>query len=573
MLFTKWELIFRELFVGLAFLLIFFFLLSRAGFFRSVMQKNDTSAIEKMAMAAFFGVVGILGNYIGVPTDDGLANARAVGVIAGGLVGGPISGFGAGLIAGVHRYSLGGFSVFASTLSTILEGLVAGLLKKKFPHGREKWTYALALSLILEVFRMVSLLVLSRPFEQALHLVSNISLPMLIMNPVGVAAIIAILENVMRAQEKVEGSAARLTLKIASNTVTFLRKGLNPQSAQKTAQIIYETAHTLAAVAITDRDKVLAFVGTGVEHHSTLIPTTSTKLSIALGECEYTIYKNRKEIGCHRHDCPLGSKIVAPLKDNDQVIGTLMIYKLQENDIKPFEIELIKGLALLISTQLEISKSEHQAVLLARAEIQSLQAQVNPHFLFNALNTIVYYCRKQPDVARELLIHLGNYYRNNLAAPDHLISLDAELQRVNDYVKIETARFQGKLKVIYDIPGECACQVPALIIQPIVENAIKHGLYKKRDGGKVIISGRVVARNVVVVVEDDGVGMDGAQVRNVLNPDSSHIGIANVNARLKSFYGENYQLSVESKVGEGTRVTLTFPLGGDAGNAKCDNSR
>ncbi len=571
MLFTKWELIFRELFVGLAFLLIMIFLLSRAKFFRSVMLKKDTSAPEKVAIAVFFGVVGILGNYIGVPTDGGLANTRAVGVIAGGLVGGPISGFGAGLIAGLHRYSLGGFSVVPSTLSTILEGLVAGLLKKKFPNGKEQWLYALVFSLILEALRMPLLLVLSRPFEQALHFVSHISLPMLIMNPIGVAAIIAILDSVMRAQEKVEGSAARLTLKIARNTIAFLRKGLTPQSAKKTAQIIYETANSLAAVAITDRDKVLAFVGTGADHHSSLIPTTSTKLSIESGE--YTIYHNREEIGCHRHDCPLGSKIVAPLKDNDRVIGTLMIYKLEENDIKPFDIELIEGLALLISTQLEISKSEHQAALLARAEIQSLQAQVNPHFLFNALNTIVYYCRREPETARNLLIHLGNYYRNNLTPPDYLISLDAELQRVNDYVKIETARFQGKLNVIYDIPGECACQVPAFILQPIVENSIKHGLYKKRSGGKVVISGRVVGRNVVVVVEDDGVGMDQEQVRKVLNPDTNHIGIANVNARLKSFYGENYQLLVESKVGEGTRVTLTFPLRGDVGNDKSDNSR
>jgi two-component system sensor histidine kinase LytS len=569
MLFTKWELIFRELFVGLAFLVLLVFLLSRGQFFRNVMQKNATSALEKMAMAAFFGIVGILGNYIGVPTDDGLANTRAVGVIAGGLVGGPISGFGAGLIAGAHRYSLGGFTVFSSTLSTILEGLVAGLLKKKFPHGKERWIYALLLSLILEIFHMALLLVLSRPIEQALHFVSNISLPMLIMNPIGVAAIIAILENVMRAQEKVEGSAARLTLKIASNTITFLRKGLNPKSAKETAQIIFETSNTLAAVAITDCEKVLAFVGTGADHHSSSINTTSTKLSIASGE--YTIYQNRREIGCPRHDCPLGSKIVAPLKDHDKVIGTLTIYKFEENDIKPFEIELIKGLALLISTQLEISKSEHQAALLARAEIQSLQAQVNPHFLFNALNTIVYYCRRQPDTARNLLIHLGNYYRNNLTTPDYLISLDTELQRINDYVKIETARFQGKLNVIYDIPDECTCQVPAFILQPLVENAIKHGLYKKKAGGKVIISGRIVERNVVVFVDDDGVGMDEEQVRNVLNPDSGHIGIANVNARMKSFYGENYQLSVESKVGDGTRVTLTFPLGGDADNVKCDN--
>jgi two-component system sensor histidine kinase LytS len=203
MLFARWELIFNQLFVGLALMLILIFLLSRAKLFRNIMQKSETTLTEKGAIAIFFGLVGVLGTYIGVPTDDGFANTRAVGVIAGGIVGGPIAGLLAGLIAGLHRYSLGGFSAYASTISTILEGLIAGLLKEKFPSGKEEWPYSLLLALLLEVFHMFLLLTIDKPFEQALHFVSNISLPMLLMNPLGVAALIAIIENVMRAQEKV----------------------------------------------------------------------------------------------------------------------------------------------------------------------------------------------------------------------------------------------------------------------------------------------------------------------------------------------------------------------------------
>lgn len=570
--FTKWELILSQLLVGLALMLILVFFLSRAKFFRNVMLRSETSSTEKMAMAVFFGLVGILGTYIGVPTNDGFANTRAVGVIAGGIVGGPIAGLSAGLMAGLHRYSLGGFSAFTSALSTILEGLVAGLLKEKFPQGKEKWPYSMGLGFVLESFHMGLLLALDKPFGQALHFVANISPPMLLMNSLGVAALIAILENIIREQEMIEGSAARLTLKIASNTITFLRKGLTPQSAEKTAQIIYDTVNTLAAVALTDRERVLAFVGTGADHHNASITTASTKQTIALGE--YTIYQTRKEIGCYNPDCPLGSKIVAPLKDNDQVIGAIAIYKLAENNIRPFEIELIKGLAQLISTQLEVSKSERQAALLSLAEIKALQAQINPHFLFNALNTIVHYCRKQPETARDLLIHLGNYYRNNLAVPDCLISLNAELQHVNDYVKIETARFQGKLDVVYDIADECRCRIPPLILQPIVENAIKHGLYPKKSGGKVIISSKITGSNLAVIVEDDGVGMGESQIRDVLThyPNRQSIGIGNVNARLKNLYGERYGLLIESELGKGTRVSMTFPLEGDSGNVERDNS-
>jgi two-component system sensor histidine kinase LytS len=211
---------------------------------------------------------------------------------------------------------------------------------------------------------------------------------------------------------------------------------------------------------------------------------------------------------------------------------------------------------------------------LALAEIKALQAQINPHFLFNALNTIVHYCRKQPETARKLLLHLSNYYRNSISVSDSFVSLNTELQHINDYVKIESARFMGKLDVVYDIPDECNCQVPTLILQPIVENAIKHGLYPKKNGGKVVISGRLDGKNVVLVVEDDGIGMEESQVRAALNPDPNRqsIGICNVNSRLKSLYGEQYELVIDSKVGKGTQVSISIPLGGNVKNDKGDNS-
>ncbi|VBB09642.1 signal transduction histidine kinase internal region [Lucifera butyrica] len=569
MMLVKWEQISNQLTSGLMVMLVVVFFLSKAKLFRGIMLKSGTSANEKIGISVFFGVVGILGSYIGLPVTDGFANIRAIGVVVAGLVGGRAVGLGAGLIAGFHRYYLGGFSALGSALATVLEGFAAGMFSKRVP-AQEKWPYALVLGFFLEFCHMILLLLVDRPFEQAVRFVEEIAPPMLFMNTLGITALVIILENIFREQELVEGAAARLTLQIASTTVTYLRKGLNRQSAEKTAQIIYSTVKELAAVVVTNRTEVLSSVGAPVHGHIGTAFTRSTERAIATGE--YTLAQTRAEIGCQHSDCLLGSKIVAPLKDHEEVIGALIIYKFGENSIRPFEIELIKGLALLISTQLEVSKGERQSVLLARAEIKALQAQVNPHFLFNALNTIVYYCRKQPETARKLLIHLGNYYRNNLTLSDTMISLEKEIQRVNDYVKIEAARFQGKLRVIYDIPEECKCYVPPLILQPIVENAIKHGLYPKREGGTVTISGRAEEDKVKLMVEDNGVGMAKAQIKEVFKPDpkGDHIGISNVNNRLKNFCGEQYGLFIESELGKGTKVTISLPAAKEDEDVKSD---
>jgi len=572
LLFLKWGHIFNQMLIGLVLTLVIVFFVSKAKLFRNIMLRGAISSADKTVMAVFFGIISVLGSYIGVPTDDGFANTRAIGVIVAGLVGGRATGLGAGLMGGLYRYYLGGFSAAASAIATISEGIVAGLFQERLARSNNKWPVALAVGSFLEVAHMGLLLMINRPFEQAVSLVASISPPMLVMNPIGIALAIAILENIFREQELIEGSAARQALQIASNTIHHLRRGLTRRSAEQTAQIVYDSVSNVAAVCITDREEVLAFIGIGADHHYSTILTTSTRNTVTTGE--YTLAQTRREVGCPRQDCPLGSKIVTPLKDNETVIGTLVIYKLEENSIRPLEIELAKGLAQLISTQLEVSKGERESNLRAQAEIKSLQAQINPHFLFNALNTIRYYCRQEPEVARKLLTHLGNFYRNNLAVPSNLITLEKEINHVNDYVKIESFRFQGKLQVDYEIAKDCQCFVPPLILQPIVENAIKHGLYPKQDGGKVLIRGQLQGRDVEIVVEDDGVGMTKQQILEALKPDPNrqNIGISNVDSRLRSLFGEQYGLMVYSDPGAGTRVVIRIPIKEARGDAQSDYS-
>jgi two-component system sensor histidine kinase LytS len=287
------------------------------------------------------------------------------------------------------------------------------------------------------------------------------------------------------------------------------------------------------------------------------------------------VVQEKGGIGCVDPNCPLASKVVVPLTYRSEVVGALVLYKAAENGITPFEVELAIGLGQLASTQIEVSRGELEAALRARAEIKALQAQINPHFLFNAINTIVYYCRKQPETARELLVHLGEFYRKNISGQEEIVDLETEIRHVDSYVRIETARFHGKLRVVYDIPPECGCLLPPLILQPLVENAIRHGIYPKKQGGTVKVSARMAAGNVLLTVEDDGVGMDPGLVSRVLanDPTRKTIGLGNVDGRLRILYGDGAGLKIESAPDRGTRVTITIPgEGGDIDATQSINS-
>jgi len=390
--------------------------------------------------------------------------------------------------------------------------------------------------------------------------------PAIILNALGVAAIIGLLDSIFQEKNRLEGVATHLSLEIAKEALAFLRSGLSRQSAEKTVKTILAQVKSLDAVAITSLDSVLAFAGPGEDHHSPVsadapgLFTESTRRALKTGV--YQVVQKAAEIGCSVAFCPLKSKVVVPLKEYDQIVGSLVLYRTVENGISYFDIQLALGLAELISSQLTAGKRQQEAALLIQAELKALQAQINPHFLFNALNTIAFYCRTQPEVARDLIVHLAGFYRNILDRSEDMIDLETEIEHVKSYLKIEMARFGDKIEVVYDIGPGCACLVPPLILQPIVENAVRHGLYQRRGGGKLIIGARRQGDLICLSVEDNGVGMDEATRLAVLGSEPlsrEKVGLANVNARLKMMYPRSPGLQIESIPGKGTRVTIPIP--------------
>ncbi|KPU26953.1 histidine kinase [Caloranaerobacter sp. TR13] len=546
----------------LGIIIILAFIMSRTNLFKKLIINRNISLFDKIILAIFFGLFGIIGTYSGIPVKGAIANSRVIGVFVGGLLGGPFIGTFSGLIAGLHRHliDIGGFTSIACALSTTVEGILAGYLSKYFYQSKNKWLFALVAGIISETIQMIIILIVAKPFIDAVKLVEIIGLPMIITNSIGISISISIIESIFKDQERAAAYQAQIALKIANKTLKYFRKGFSTETAFKTAQIIYEMTD-LKAVALTNREKILAHIGVGDDHHRAgdEIITSLTKEVIKSGKYKIANYKH--EIGCNIPNCKLNSAIIVPIKEKNKVIGTLKLYKTSEKSISQVDIELALGLALLFSTQVELSKIEYQAKLLAKAELKALQAQINPHFLFNAINTIVSFIRTKPDKARELLLHLSSYFRKNLQQNEDVVELEKEIDHIKSYLEIEKARFGNKLNVKFEIPKNIKCYLPPLTLQPIVENAIKHGIMEKIEGGTIEIKAISEENGTKLIVSDNGVGIDKKYLERIFSNsnENTSVGLINVNNRLKNKYGEKYGLKIQSELGVGTIVTMTIP--------------
>lgn len=554
-----------------AVLIVAALLFTRVRAFRSILNQQATWK-EKAVMVLIFSAISILGTYNGIWYQDAIANSRVIGTVVAGLLAGPWVGLMTGLIAGIHRYSLGGFTELACAISTISEGLIAGLIYQ-FRRNRQQeigWTTALIVGFIAEWMQMGIILLVARPYADALALVQFISIPMSVVNSLGIAILVIIIDLVKKEEDRIGALQAQRTMQVADKTLSYLREGLTYASARKVAEEILRTTR-VAAVAITDTKTVLAHVGAGSSHHVVGEGITTKATQAVLDTKEVMIARNREEIGCKESNCPLRYAILVPLMRRREVAGVLKLYQDRSRKLSAVDLELVRGLGNLISTQLELAELEKQSRLLADAEIKALHAQINPHFLFNALNTIVSFIRFRPEQARELLIHLGEYFRRNLHDSGGYVSLAEELEHIEAYLAIERARFGEKLHVEYDIERDVeSVIVPGLILQPLVENAVKHGLLPKREGGTVLIKARRLdLKTLELTVADNGVGMATDPFAESLNHKAgkrrlSGIGLSNVRSRLQSVYGHPYGIVIESVVDEGTTCVITLPVGVNA---------
>ncbi|PAB59505.1 sensor histidine kinase [Anaeromicrobium sediminis] len=546
--------LFKHFLNNLGYIIVVAFLISRLPVFAQIIRKEKLSYLSIITLGVLFGGLGIIGTYVGVNVKGAIANTRNIGVMVGGILCGPYVGIIAGIIAGLHRLliDIGGITSLPCAIATIIGGIISGFAYKK-STWKNKWLYGFIAGVIIENISALLILIFARPFHLAIDILKYIYLPMMFANGAGISIIILLTENIFDTEELIAAKQSKQALEIANRTLPHFRR-VNKKSLNEACQIIKESIGAMA-VSITDTTRILAHVGAGADHHTVGIDLVTEATKRAIRENKIEIVNTKSEIECKDKNCPLMSAVIVPLKEKDKVIGVLKIYYDKENSIGHRDIMLVKGLSQLISTQIELSKIEHMKNMANKSEIKALQAQINPHFLFNALNTIVSFTRINPDKARELIINLSTYLRYNIENENIFVDLNKELEQVKAYVQIEQARYKDKIEIIYDIKTiKEEVKIPSLTIQPLVENAIKHGILKKEGRGKIYI--RVKERDddkILIEIKDEGIGIDEEVIEKIYKGKNKagSVGLSNVHNRLKLIYGQG--LTIE-KCEDGTRI-------------------
>lgn len=554
------------------------FILTRFQFIKNLVHRDKLNRKQQIAAILFFGFFGIAGTYFGVALDtntlhfnsvatvlsseEAIANSRVIGVVVAGLLGGYRVGIGAGLIAGIHRMTLGGFTAVSCGLSTIIAGAVAGIFYRK---GKTlKPLTAFSIGALTESMQMSMILLISKPFDQAVTLVKVIGMPMILANGVGTVLFIMIIHNVISQQEKVMALQAQKMLRIANQTLRYLRTGMNTVTAQAVCNILFRELQP-SAVAMTNQKDILAHIGIASDHHKvgSTIRTDETKDVIERGE---VVVVNDGTIHCDYPGCQLGAAVIVPLFQRSKTIGTLKVYYPSEKVITDETIQLIFGLSSLLSNQLEIAEIDYAYQLAKEAEIKALQAQMNPHFLFNSMNIIVSLIRTDPDRARKLLTSLSYYLRQNVTGTTaSQITLEQELLHVKAYLEIIEARFIDRLTIVYEVEDHLLYEkIPPFTLQPIVENAIHHGINDMENNSMVQMMVRELGSEIEIKVEDNGKGIlpERLAVLGKMQLESetgTGVGLFNINRRLIMMFGDRAALKISSKEDEGTTISFRIP--------------
>lgn len=567
--------------VGLIILIAY--LLMNVPYFKKVMTKREKGATQ-LQLLLIFGLFAVISNFTGVEIknnqiisseifyklsdDTSLANTRILIISVAGLVGGPYVGIGGGVISGLSRYFMGGEAAYTYIISSVVVGIIAGYVGHRSLRENRYPTIVqgVIIGAVLEMIQMLCIILFSPDKASSFELVQFIALPMISINSLGSAIFLSIILSTLQQEERMRAVQTHDVLAVANQTLPYFRAGLTQESATEAAAIIKDLLK-LSAVSITNKTDILAHVGAGSDHHvpQKKIITDLSKDVIRLGEVKEA--HSKEEIGCTHPNCPLDGAIVIPLYAENQIAGTLKFYFTDNRKMTYVERQLAEGLGNIFSSQIELGRAELQSKLLKEAEIKSLQAQVNPHFFFNAINTISALVRVDSERARELLLSLSHFFRSNLqGARTPTITVEKELQQVQAYLALEQARFPDRFNIHFEVEDNCLQEyVPPFLIQILVENAIKHAFSNRKKGNDIDVRVRK-AHCLYIEVKDNGFGIS-ADKRKLIGQSLVHSesgtgsALENLNRRLTGLFGEKAQLQFETAV-TGTRFYAELPLKG-----------
>ena len=376
--------------------------------------------------------------------------------------------------------------------------------------------------------------------------------------PWGLALLLGILVIVLLVKQRRPASVVEDAMLQAvhrmSKAAPNLRSGLDEDAADKITTQLLQMLDCVA-VGITDSEgTLLSWDGEANEHYVDLVD--------AIGAA---IRKHRREVVAHdrmpcnhRGTCRMKTAVIVPLIVEGETEAALIVVGRTRGRL----VQMADAVAQFVCTQFELARLDESKHQLQQAEIKALRAQISPHFVYNALNTISALIRTDPEEARELLQDFADFTRYSFRTSGMFTSLAEELRNIDRYLTIENARFGGRLEVRMKIaPEVLSVVVPFLIIQPLVENAVKHGLASKPSGGCVTVIAQDHGTEALISVEDDGIGMDPKRLNELRSAHrtGAHVGLGNINQRMQQVFGGDYAVMVETAPGAGMKVTLRVP--------------
>ena len=343
------------------------------------------------------------------------------------------------------------------------------------------------------------------------------------------------------------------TLHTASLAAPHLREGLTAAGAARAFRHLRILLGT-AAVAIVDPTATLAWDGAGTHHAPDALRHADEVLRTGR-----TVVLGPRDVTCPDVECPIRSAVVAPITGEDHVVGALLAYG---TDTSASTVRAADEVARWVSTQVELAELDRSRARASEAELRALRAQISPHFIYNSLAAIASFVRTDPVRARELLLEFADFTRYAFRRGGEFTTFADELRNIERYLVLEQARFGDRLQVqLLVAPEVLPVAVPFLAVQPLVENAVRHGLEGRSGSGKVTLGAQDLGSEAFVWVEDDGAGSDPETIRRILagESESDSVGLGNVDARLRQVFGDEYGLVVETAPGAGTKVSFRVP--------------
>ncbi|KAA9301967.1 MULTISPECIES: LytS/YhcK type 5TM receptor domain-containing protein [Aerococcus] len=489
-----------------------------------------------------------------IQAGSAIANFRVVIIGIAGLIGGfalslPIAALSAGI-----RWLQGGDTAYIYVISSLCIGLASAYLARFFPSSLKTMnSNRAALSLMsLELIQLGLIALLSPSSQEANSLLQVIALPMLVTDGMGVWLFLSIIQQSLRDLEWAKISQTKDIFRMTQKILPYFSQQMSQESAEVISLKLYENFKLQAIAVYSSMSQLYAY-------------PKSLDLGPEAIKHFWQSYQDQEQI---EKLLKKGNFLALPIfvkKD----LKTLFILEFKAlSDVSSLLEEILIGLSQIFSMQYELKLAEENTRLLKDAKIKSLQAQVNPHFFFNAMNTISSLVRLDPNRARQLLIELSHYFRANLnGARSEKISLTQELEHVQAYLSIIQARFPDRYQVTKEIDPACLdLLIPPFVLQMLVENAIQHAFENKANKADQALLIRVHLQDqaLSLSVSDNGTGIAEAKLAAIFNNESvpskgNGTALNNIRQRLKTLYNDQAQFKIDSSPA-GTRVHCLIPI-------------